>query len=120
PAERARLTVIFILFCAASIFWGVFEQAGSTLTLFAERSTDNQVMGYAFDSSWWQSVGSVLIVLLAPVFSWLWIRLGTHNPSYPTKFGIGLVFAGLGFIWLVGGAKAAEGGHKVGIRWLLG
>ena len=118
--ERARLTVIFVLFCAASIFWGVFEQAGSTLTLFAERSTDNRVFGMRFDSSWWQSVNGVLIVLLAPVFSWLWIRLGDRNPSYPAKFGVGLLFAGLGFIWLVGGANAAADGSRVGPHWLLG
>jgi POT family proton-dependent oligopeptide transporter len=119
-AERARLSVIAILFCAAAIFWGVFEQAGSTLTLFAERSTDNHLFGWNFDSSWWQSVNAMMIVLLAPVFSWLWIYLGRRNPSYPTKFGVGLLFAGLGFLWLVGGANAAAGGGKVGIHWLAG
>ena len=117
-AERARLTVITILFCAAAVFWGVFEQAGSTLTLFADRSTDNRVFGWAFDSSWWQSVNALMIVILAPVFSWLWMRLGKSNPSYPTKFGVGLLFVGLGFVWLVGGANASVGGAKVGIHWL--
>ena len=119
-AERARLTVIFVLFCAAAIFWGVFEQAGSTLTLFADRNTNNQIFGFAFDSSWWQSVNALLIVALAPFFSWLWIRIGNKNPSYPTKFGIGLLFAGLGFIWLVGGASASADGAKVGVQWLFG
>jgi POT family proton-dependent oligopeptide transporter len=119
-AERARLTVITILFCAAAVFWGVFEQAGSTLTLFADRSTDNTLFGWSFDSSWWQSVNALMIVILAPVFSWLWIALGKRNPSYPTKFGVGLLFVGLGFLWLVGGANAAEGGKLVGVHWLAG
>lgn len=118
-AERARLTVITILFCAAAVFWGVFEQAGSTLTLFADRSTDNRIFGFSFDSSWWQSVNAMMIIALAPVFSWLWIALGPRNPSYPTKFAIGLLFAGLGFLWLVGGAHAAEDGSKVGVHWLI-
>jgi POT family proton-dependent oligopeptide transporter len=103
--ERNRLLVIVILFAAAAIFWAVFEQAGSTLTIFADQSTDNQVFGRAFPSSWWQSLNALLIVLIAPFFSWLWIRLGPRNPSYGTKFGVGLLFAGLGFLWLVGGAQ---------------
>jgi POT family proton-dependent oligopeptide transporter len=119
-AERARLTVIFVLFCAAAIFWGVFEQAGSTLTLFAERSTDNRLFGWSFDSSWWQSVNAAMIVLLAPFFSFLWLRLGKNDLSYPTKFAIGLTFAGMGFLWLVGGANASADGSKVAIHWLLG
>jgi POT family proton-dependent oligopeptide transporter len=121
-AERARLTVIFVLFWAAAIFWGVFEQAGSTLTLFADRDTDNRIaflgIDWPFDSSLWQSANSAFVVILAPFFSWLWIALGKHNPSYPTKFGIGLLFAGLGFLWLIGGASASADGTKVGIQWL--
>jgi dipeptide/tripeptide permease len=119
-AERARLVTIFVLFCGASIFWGIFEQAGSTLTLFADRSTDNSIFGLRFDSSNWQSVNALLIVLLAPLFAWLWLRLGTRNPSYPTKFAVGLLFAGLGFLLLVGGAMFAKGGREVSPLWLLG
>lgn len=104
-SERNRLYVIAILFAAAAVFWGVFEQAGSTLTIFAELSTDNSLLGYGFASAWWQSVNAALIVLLAPAFSWMWIALGKRNPSYGTKFGVGLVFVGLGFLWLVLGAK---------------
>ncbi len=103
--ERNRLVVITILFVGASIFWGVFEQAGSTLTIFADESTRNVVFGYEFPSSWWQAVNAAFIVLLTPFFTWMWNALGKRNPSYPTKFGIGLTFAGLGFLWLVGGAR---------------
>jgi POT family proton-dependent oligopeptide transporter len=94
-----------ILFAAAAIFWAVFEQAGSTLTIFADQSTNNQVFGRAFPSAWWQSLNALLIVLIAPFFSWFWIWLGPRNPSYGTKFAVGLLFAGLGFLWLVGGAQ---------------
>jgi POT family proton-dependent oligopeptide transporter len=103
--ERNRLYVIVILFAAAAVFWGVFEQAGSTLTIFADTSTRNSLLGYGFASSWWQSVNAALIVLLAPFFSWLWVALGKRQPSYGTKFAIGLLFVGLGFLWLVGGAR---------------
>jgi POT family proton-dependent oligopeptide transporter len=112
PGERARLTVIVVLFSGAAIFWGVFDQAGSTLTLFAEGSTDNRVFGYEFPAGWWNSVNAALIVLLAPLFSILWIKLGNKNPSYPAKFSIGLVFAGLGFLWLVFGASEFTTGWK--------
>ena len=119
-AERASLTTIFVLFCGAAIFWGIFEQAGSTLTLFADRSTDNAIFGWEFPSSWWQSVNAILIVMLAPFFAWLWLALGKRNPSYPAKFGVGLLFAGLGFALLVGGATLSKGGALVSPFWLLG
>ena len=109
-AERARLWTIFVLFCGAAIFWGVFEQAGSTLTLFAERNTNNSIFGWSFGSTTWQSLNAVFIVILAPVFAWLWIRLGKRDPSYPAKFAVGLAFAGLGFLVLVFGAKLSTAG----------
>ncbi len=118
--EWARLVLITVLFAGATVFWGVFEQAGSTLNLFGDRSTRNSVLGFEFSSSWWQSVNAAWIVLLAPVFSWVWVALGRRNPSYAAKFALGLVFAGLGFLWLVGGARAAADGSRVGVHWLLG
>ncbi len=119
-AERARLVTIFVLFCGAAIFWGIFEQAGSTLTLFADRSTDNYIFGWEFPSSWWQSVNALLIIILAPFFAWMWIALRKNNPSYPTKFAVGLLFAGLGFLLLVGGARQANDGGLVSPLWLFG
>ncbi|MEM1247700.1 MAG: peptide MFS transporter [Acidobacteriota bacterium] len=117
--ERKRLILVLVLFIGASIFWGLFEQAGSTLTLFADRSTDNQILGRAFPSSWWQSMNSLMIVLLAPVFAWLWVYLGKRNPSSPAKFSVGLFFAGLGFLVLVGGANVAGDTGKASVGWLL-
>jgi POT family proton-dependent oligopeptide transporter len=105
PAERKRLWVIAILFAGSAVFWGVFEQAGSTLNIFADESTHNEILGQGFASSWWQSVNAALLVIFSYVFTWLWGVLGKRNPSYPFKFALGLVFAGLGFLYLVGGAK---------------
>jgi POT family proton-dependent oligopeptide transporter len=119
PDERRRLYLIVVFFIAAALFWGVFEQAGSTLNLFARDSTNNTVFGYAFPSSWWQSLNAFFIFVLAPVFAWLWVRLGTSGPSTPTKFALGLIGVGAGFLVLVPGAQMALGGVKVGIGWLF-
>ena len=109
-ASATAWSSITVLFAGAAVFWGVFEQAGSTLTIFADESTrQRRSSGTTFPSSWWQSLNAVLIILLAPFFSWLWVRLGDRNPSYPTKFGIGLAFVGLGFLALVGGANQWTG-----------
>jgi len=117
--ERKRLVMIFVYFLAAALFWSVFEQAGSTLTLFADRSTNNVIFGHPFPSTWWQSVNAIMIVTLAPVFAFLWVKLGSRGPSAPVKFGIGLICVALGFLYLVPGAKMTMGGAKVGISWLF-
>ena len=117
--ERKRLYVIAVLFFAASLFWSVFEQAGSTLNLFADRSTRNEVLGYAYPSSWFQSMNSLFIFALAPVFAWLWIRLASagNEPSSPAKFAFGLIFVGAGFAILVIPAMS-EPGTLVSPMWL--
>jgi POT family proton-dependent oligopeptide transporter len=119
PVERKRLVVVLGLFIAASIFWSVFEQAGSTLNLFAERSTDNRVAGHEFPAPWYQSVNALFLIALAPVFAWLWISLGKKEPSSPAKFALGLLLVGLGFLVLAMGATAAESGVKVSPIWLI-
>ncbi len=118
-SERARLVTIFVLFLGASVFWGVFEQAGSTLTLFAERNTRLSVFGHEFPASWFQSVNALAIVTLAPVFAWMWVRLGSKAPSDPAKFAVGLFFAGLGFLVLAGGAMGSGGWLRVSPLWLF-
>ena len=116
--ERNRLLVITVLFFGAVVFWSVFEQAASTLTLFADRSTKNEVLGMHFTSGSWQSVNSAFIVLLSPVFAWIWVKLGSRNPSSPAKFSIGLFFASLSFVIMVPAASMAAGGNRVGWIWL--
>ena len=119
PEERKRLVVVLVLFVAALIFWSVFEQAGSTLNLFAQRATRTEAFGIAFPPSWLQSVAPFLLVVLSPVFAWIWWRLGTRDPSSPTKFTIGLVCVSLSFAILVIPAQAAEQGIRVSPLWLV-
>ena len=120
PIERKRLIAIAALFVASVFFWSAYEQAGSTLTLLADRSTDNHAFGLSFPSSWYQSVPAIFVILLAPVFAFIWMRFGKHDPSTPAKFSVGLVLVGLGFV--VVGIGAARGVHGVLISpwWLIG
>ena len=117
--DSKRLAAILVFFIAAEIFWAIFEQTGSTISLFADRLTRNEVFGYAFPSSWWQSVNSIWVILLAPIFALLWIRLGSRQPSSPMKFVLGLLFVALSFVLMVPAAKlTAEG--RIGPVWLVG
>ncbi len=95
--EWKRIGAIVILFVVATLFWGAYEQAGSTLTLFADRYTRLEIMGFSFPSSWFQTVQPICVILLAPVFAWLWIRLGTREPSVPAKFTLALLFMAASF-----------------------
>ncbi len=117
--ESRRMAAILVLFMAAQVFWAIFEQAGSSVQLFADRLTRNAVAGREFPSTWWQSVNSMWVILMAPFFAWLWIKLGRGGPSSPMKFVFGLLLVGLSFIWMIPAAKlAAEG--LVSPIWLLG
>jgi POT family proton-dependent oligopeptide transporter len=118
PVERKHCLAITLLFLAAALFWSAYEQAGSTLTLFADRSTDNHVLGYAYPSSWFQSLNSLFVIFIAPVFAWLWIRLGRREPSSPAKFALGLMLVGLGYVVVASGALKAAGGVRVSPLWL--
>jgi POT family proton-dependent oligopeptide transporter len=118
--ERGRLWAIVALFVAASIFWAVYEQAGSSLTLFAERDTDRVVGSWGeFPASWFQQVPAAFVLLQAPIFAWLWTRMRRRAPSSPAKFALGLVFVGLGTFVMVGASIAAGGGVRVSPMWLI-
>jgi POT family proton-dependent oligopeptide transporter len=118
PDERKRLYVIGLFFLAAALFWSLFEQAGSTLNLFGDRDTRTSVFGWSFPSSWFQSMNSMFIWMLAPVFAWIWIRLGSREPSTPVKFSFGLLSVGAGFAVLVVASQLAAGGVQVSPLWL--
>jgi proton-dependent oligopeptide transporter, POT family len=117
--ERKRLYAIVALWLAAVVFWSEFEQAGSTLNLFADRATRSSILGWAFPSGFFQSLQPLFIIAFAPVFAWIWIRLGTRQPSSPTKFGVGLLFVGSGFALLVVAANLSAHGVKVAPYWLV-
>jgi POT family proton-dependent oligopeptide transporter len=116
--ERRRLYAIVVFFVAAAVFWSVYEQAGSTLNLFADRNTRTEVLGREFPSSWFQSLNPLLIFVLAPLFAWIWARLGSRQPSTPVKFAIGLLGVGIGFVILVPAARQAALGVRVSPGWL--
>jgi proton-dependent oligopeptide transporter, POT family len=119
PEERKRLYAIGLLFLAAAVFWSLFEQAGSTLNLFADRDTRTTFLGWSYPSSWFQSVNSLFVWTLAPVFAWLWIKLGPLEPSTPVKFSLGLLLVGAGFAVLVVAAQLAQNGVQVSPMWLI-
>src|SRR6185436_37672 len=95
--EWMRMGAIVIFFLVAVLFWGAYEQAGSTLNLFADRYTRLEVFGFTFPSSWFQSVQPIFVIALAPVFAWLWLAMGPREPSSPAKFALGLLSGGLAF-----------------------
>lgn len=105
PVERKRFRAILVLFIASTLFWSAFEQAGSTLNLFAERNTNLHAWDFPlwglFRASYFQSLNSVFIIALAPAFAGLWILLKKSEPSSTGKFSIGLLFVGLGFAILI-------------------
>jgi proton-dependent oligopeptide transporter, POT family len=119
--ERRRFGAIVVLFLASVVFWGGFEQAGSSLNLFADRMTDREVLGRTIPTEWLQSVNSAFIILLAPVFAGIWIALSRRRlePSSPVKFAIGLVAMGSGFLVMMMAATLAARGVQVSPGWLV-
>jgi POT family proton-dependent oligopeptide transporter len=100
-AERGKLAAIVVFFIASALFWSAFEQAGSTLSLFAQRNTRLSIFGWDFPASWFQILNSLFLIVLAPVFAALWVKMGSREPSTTTKFAWGLIFVGLGFAVLI-------------------
>jgi len=117
--ERKHLVVIAVLFAAATVFWMAYEQAGSTLSLFAERNTNNVAFGRGFPASWYQSLPPLFVILFAPVFAALWVRLGNRNPSSPAKFAVALILLSIGFAVMIGAASLAATGVRVSPMWLV-
>ena len=118
--ERKRLWVVLILFLAACIFWSSFEQAGSTLSLFADELTANELFGFAFPSSWLQVVQPGCLIIFAPILGWIWLRLGHKQPSTPMKFVLGLLAVGGGFLLMAMGAGTITATTKASALWLIG
>jgi POT family proton-dependent oligopeptide transporter len=122
--EKKRIVVIAILFVFAAIFWAAFEQAPTSLNLFAKDFTNRGFFGWEIPAIWFQSVNSVFIILLAPVFASIWLRLGSRgqNPSSPAKFAMGLLFAAIGFAVMIPAANILVGSGgtvKVSPWWLV-
>ena len=117
--ERNRVVVIFVFFMSAALFWSGYEQAGSSMNLFAERLTNRILLGWEMPASWLQSVSALFIILLAPVVGALWLWLGSRNPSTPVKFAAGLVLLGCGFFVIAWGSTFTANGDLVSPMWLV-
>jgi len=120
--EKKGVGVIFLLFLSAAVFWAGFEQAGSSLNAFAARQTDRLIGGWEMPAGLLQSVNSIFIILLAPVFAAFWQALSRRkrNPNMGTKFSWGLVLLGVGFLVMVLATQRTEGGAvKVLPTWLV-
>ncbi|MFJ4621352.1 oligopeptide:H+ symporter [Streptomyces sp. NPDC088812] len=120
-AEQSKMSAYIWFFVAAAVFWMIYDQGGSTLSIFADSSAENSVLGWDFPVSWYQSVNPVLIMALAPVFAWIWLALNRRGkePSTIVKFASGLVLIGASFFLFMAPLSIAEGGHKAAALWLV-
>jgi POT family proton-dependent oligopeptide transporter len=121
--EKKRVLVIFVLFLAAAVFWSAFEQAPTSLNLFARDFTERMVGSFEIPATWFQSINSLFIIILAPVFAAIWTGLGKRglDLSSPVKFALGLLLAGVGFFVMIFAANSvvsSGGALKVSAMWL--
>jgi proton-dependent oligopeptide transporter, POT family len=119
-ADWKRMAAVVVFFLFASLFWAGYEQAGSSLNLFADRYVRLELLGVKLYASWFVSVQAAFVILLSPAFAWLWIKLGSRQPSSPAKFALALLFMGLAFLLLMPAGSIAQGGIKVSPLWLVG
>ena len=119
--EKQRVWAIFFLVLFDIMFWLAFEQAGSSMNLFAFQKVDRYVLGWQVPASWLQSVNPLAIMVFGSVFASMWVRMARRGrePSTPVKFALGLFLLGAGFLVLVFGARITDGGQKASLVWLL-
>ena len=120
-SEKKKVAMIFLLFVGAALFWSGFEQAGSSLNLFARDHTNRMLFGWELPAGWLQNVNPAFIIILAPVMGALWVKLAAKNlnPRTPLKFGFGLILLGLGFVVMYFAAQIVAAGTKAGMMWLV-
>jgi len=119
--EKGKVGVIGLLLLFSALFWSGFEQAGSTLNLFAERFTDRSVFGMEIPAGMFQSINSMFIIIFAPVFGamWVWLAKRHLEPSSPLKFSFGLILLGIGFLVMYFAAEIAASGDLAAPTWLI-
>jgi POT family proton-dependent oligopeptide transporter len=118
--EKQKIGVIFIVAFFVVFFWSAYEQAGASLTFFAEYQTQRELKWFTIPASLFQSLNSIFILIFAPLFAWLWVKLGRNEPSSPTKMALGLFLLALGYLWIAFGVKDVAPGIKVSVIWLTG
>ncbi|MBW8794716.1 MAG: MFS transporter [Streptomyces sp.] len=121
-AEQSKMSAYIWFFVAAAVFWMIYDQGGSTVSLFADASAKNTIFGWNFPVSWYQSVNPVMIMAFAPVFAWAWLAMARRGkePSTAVKFAGGLVLIGASFFLFLAPLSIADGGHKAAAMWLVG
>lgn len=119
PADRPKLKAFVALFIGAALFWMIFDQAGSTLTILANDWTDRSIGTWVMPAAWLQSVNPIFIIVFAPIFAWLWTKLADRAPSTPMKFAIAIIGVGLSFWLLVLPGMAADNGQNSAVWWLI-
>lgn len=121
PEDRGPVFTIFAFMFFNAFFWIAFEQAGSSINVFTEANTDRYIGSFEVPATWFQSVNAGLIFILAPLFAVIWTALGTknRNPSQPAKIALGLIFLGVGYIFMVWAGKIAVGGSAKAGMWLV-
>jgi proton-dependent oligopeptide transporter, POT family len=121
--ERKRGVALLVLFLGCALFFSGFEQAGSSLNLFADRYTDRVIgwLHFEIPTAWFQSLNSAFIFMFAPFFAWAWIALAKRNlnPSAPAKFALGVILMGSGFLVMAAAAAIVAAGSKVLPYWLI-
>jgi POT family proton-dependent oligopeptide transporter len=119
--EIQRISVIFILVFFVIFFWGAFEQAGASLTLFAERQTERTIFGWEMPASYFQSVNPLAVIALAPIFTIIWgfLYIRKLEPSSPKKMAIGLALVALGYVVIAIAVKGLGVEDKVSMWWLI-
>jgi POT family proton-dependent oligopeptide transporter len=120
-SEWMRMLAVCVFFVFAALFWGAYEQAASTLALFADQKVDRTVFGWAIPSSWFVSIQALFVILLSPIAAWVWMRLGRREPSTPMKFSYGLLLVGVSFVLLLpaGIVATSAGAPLVSPLWLV-
>ncbi len=118
--EKQRVTVIIILSFFVIFFWSAFEQAGASLTFFADRQTQRDLGWFTVPASFFQSLNSIFVVIFAPIFAWMWWKMGKREPSAPTKMALGLLLLAAGYFWIATGVKDVPVEAKVSMIWLIG
>src|SRR5690606_37676512 len=98
--EKQRVWVMVIIAFFVVFFWGAYEQTGASLSVFALEQTNLNLWGsYNMPPSYFQSFNSAFIIIFAPIFAWIWLKMGKRQPSSPFKMGLGLLLLSLGYLW---------------------
>ncbi|MFJ8534423.1 peptide MFS transporter [Streptomyces sp. NPDC093591] len=119
--EQSKVSAYIYFFVAAAVFWMIYDQGATTLSIFAKNSGDNSVFGWEFPVSWYQSVNPVLIMAIAPLFAWLWVWLNRRGkePSTAVKFASGLLLVGASFFVFLIPLSIAGDGEKAAAMWIV-